>query len=386
MRVCLIHNMLSILIVSCILTLSTVVRAEEIEKVDYLSLTALLIKEGDYIRANETIDKVNQQDEKLDKKRFYTLAGIIKLNREMYRESIIDFKNSISAGQKNKVLFVYLAQAYMGQKDYKSALIQLDNAAELKQSMPGIWILRSQAYWLNNQKHKAWQVLTVAEKTFPDEKTFIRNRIFYAIELGLFQQAVLLGKKYINSHQAAVNDYVSLGDALRRSGKPESALMFLEMARLSFPQERNVYLAMAHAYIDMHNTYAAAMMLEQGGAYENSLLKDAAELYKEENDFQRALFNNSKIVKQKEKLRQRMALQLQSGNYDQVLAMKDELLRFRLLDDDTFLYAIAYAHFQVGDYTAAEDTLQQITDSRVFRKAAELRKLMAGCENEKWLC
>ena len=360
--------------------------AQDGQEVDYLSLAALMIKEGDYLRAAEAIEKVNQKDEKLDTKRFYTLLGIISLNRELYEKSISEFESAIVSGQKNKVLYVYLAQAYMGLKKYADALKMLDETAELEKTMPGVWLLRSQAYWLSDKKHKAWVVLGNAEDLFPEEKTFMRNKMFYAIELGLFQKAVELGQKYIKNHEATVTDYVSLGDALRRSGQPKVALKFLELARLTFPQEKNVYLAMAHAYIDMENIYAAAMVLEEGGEIDNTLFKDAAELYKQENDFQRALFNNSRINAQKEKLRQRMALQLESGSFDQVLAMEDELLRVRLMDDDTFLYAIAYAHFMVGDYTAAENSLEKITDVRVFRKAAELRKLMASCATEKWLC
>ncbi|MBE9568561.1 MAG: tetratricopeptide repeat protein [Proteobacteria bacterium] len=365
---------------------AVLLHAEQVEKVDYLSLTALMIKEGDYLRAAEAIKSVDLKNDKLDKKRFYTLSGIISLNREAYEESRIAFDAALKNGQENKIIFVYLAQANMGLKKYDEVLRQLDKASDLQATMPGIWLLRSQAYWMNQEKHKAWQVLGKAEQLFPQEKTFIRNKIYYAIELGLYQEAVQLGQEFIKDHEPSVNDYVSLGDALRRSGKPESALKFLELARLVHPQEKNVYLAMAHAYLDMDDTYAAAMMLEEGGRFENALLKDAAELYKNENDFQRALFNNARLLKQKEKLRQRMAIQLESGNYDQVLAMEDELLRVRLLDEDALQYAIAYAHFQVGDYDEAENTLEKITDASVFRKAAALRKIMVSCADEKWLC
>ena len=362
------------------------VHSEEEVKVDYLSLTALMIKEGDYVKAGEAIEKVNQQDDKLDKKRFYTLSGIISLNKELYSKSIGEFESAIKAGQDNKILYVYLAQAYMGLEKYDLVLQQLSKTGELESTMPGIWMLRSQAYWLDDKKHKAWSVLNVAQVMFPDEKTFLRNKMFYAIELGLFQKAVDLGQLYIKNHEASVNDYVSLGDALRRSGKPEQALNFLELARIVYPDEKNVYVAMAHAYMDLDNIYAAARMLEEGGTHHNKLFKDSAELYKKAGEFDRAFFNNSKVLDQKSKLIQRMSLQLETGNYDQVLAMEDELLRERLLDEDEYQYVMAFAQFKVGEYEAAESILEKITDARMFRKATELRKVMASCANEKWLC
>ncbi len=379
------HKTLNVFACILIYALAFSANAEEV-KVDYMSLTALMIKEGDYVRAGEAIEKVDQKDEKLDRKRFYTLHGIISLNKELYSKSIGEFDSAIAAGQENKIIHVYLAQAYMGLEKYEQALSQLSRTGELEATMAGIWLLRSQAYWLNGDKYKAWDVLNSAETRFPEEKVFLRNKMFYGIELGLFQEAIRLGQYYIENHDASVNDYVSLGDALRRSGKPEDALRFLELARVRYPGEKNVYVAMAHAYSDMDNLSAAAAMLEEGGHYHNKLYKDSAELYKKSGNIERAFFNNSKVLDQKSKLIQRMSLQLETENYDQVLAMRNDLLRVRLLDEDEYRYVMAYAQFKVGDYQAAESMLENIKDARMFRKATELRKVMAGCANEKWLC
>jgi len=380
------HNAHSVFAFTLCFILAFSVNAEEADKVDYISLSALMIKEGDYVRAGEAIEKVDQKDEKLDKKRFYTLSGIISLNKELYSKSIGEFESSIAAGQDNKIIHVYLAQAYMGLEKYEQAVSQLSKTGQLETSMAGIWLLRSQAYWLNGDKYKAWEVLNSAEVRFPEEKIFLRNKMFYAIELGLFQEAIKLGQYYIESHDASVNDYVSLGDALRRSGKPEDALRFLELARVKYPGDKNVYVAMAHAYSDIGNLTAAAAMLEEGGHYHNKLYKDSAELYKKSGNIERAFFNNSKVLDQKSKLIQRMSLQLETENYDQVLAMRNDLLRVRLLDEDEYRYVMAYAQFKVGDYKAAESMLENIKDARMFRKATELRKVMASCANEKWLC
>ena len=78
-----------------------------------------MIKEGDYVRAGEAIEKVDRKDEKLDVKRFYTLSGIISLNKELYSKSIGEFESAIAAGQENKIIHVYLAQAYMGLEKYE---------------------------------------------------------------------------------------------------------------------------------------------------------------------------------------------------------------------------------------------------------------------------
>ena len=228
------RKVLNVFACTLIYVLAFAANAEEEVKVDYMSLTALMIKEGDYVRAGEAIEKVDQKDEKLDRKRFYTLSGIISLNKELYSKSIGEFESAIAAGQENKIIHVYLAQAYMGLEKYEQALSHLSKTGDLETTMAGIWLLRSQAYWLNGDKYEAWDVLNSAEARFPEEKIFLRNKMCYAIELGLFQQAIKLVQYYIENIDACVNDYVSLGDALRRSVKPEDALRFLELARVKY--------------------------------------------------------------------------------------------------------------------------------------------------------
>jgi hypothetical protein len=62
------------------------------------------------------------------------------------------------------------------------------------------------------------------------------------------------------------------------------------------------------------------------------------------------------------------------------------LIRVHLLDEDEFRYVIAYSQFKTGLYSAAEKSLQRITDVKMFRKATQLRKVMTSCADEKWMC
>ena len=131
------HKTLNVFACILIYALAFSANAEEV-KVDYMSLTALMIKEGDYVRAGEAIEKVDQKDEKLDRKRFYTLHGIISLNKELYSKSIGEFDSAIAAGQENKIIHVYLAQAYMGLEKYEQALSHLSKTGDLETTMAAL--------------------------------------------------------------------------------------------------------------------------------------------------------------------------------------------------------------------------------------------------------
>ena len=66
--------------------------------------------------------------------------------------------------------------------------------------------------------------------------------------------------------------------------------------------------------------------------------------------------------------------------------MEQDIKRVRIDDDENIQYALAYALFKVGDYEQAESYLSRITDTQLFQKAVEVRKIMADCADEPWRC
>ena len=76
------HNALTAFAFILLALLACSAAAEDEVKVDYMSLTALMIKEGDYVRAGEAIEKVDRKDEKLDVKG----KKLIFISQEIGRE------------------------------------------------------------------------------------------------------------------------------------------------------------------------------------------------------------------------------------------------------------------------------------------------------------
>lgn len=374
----------SILALVLLLSVSPVFAKDD---VDYLSLSALMIKEGEYIKALEALDKVKVAEKKReDVKRYYTLKGIASLKRELYKNSIAAFNMAIEKGQKDPVFQFYLAQAYFGLKEYDQAIARLEGTGELQNTMPGVWQLKAQIYWDQGKKSASWQTLTEAEARFPDQSSFTRRKVFVLIQMGLFKEASVLGATYLSSTDAESRDYIAIGEALRRSGEPVAALKFLELARFKFNREKDLYLAMVQAYMDLDQFYTAAQLMEEAGRLDSALLIDAAELYRRSGHADRALYINSQINDQKEKLKQRLMLLLEPGYYDRIITIRDDLYRTGLLEDQNIKYAVGYAYFQTGDYEKTEELLQEITDTNLLRKAAELRKSMESCQSDPSSC
>ena len=194
------------------------------------------------------------------------------------------------------------------------------------------------------------------------------------------------GQAYLGRSEGKVEDYIALGNALRASGELDEAAVFLEQAQLIFPGSPDVRKVLAHVYIERGEMSAAADLLYNAALLEPELLPEAAELYRRSGQTFRAMNLNSQIITQEEKLRQRLALYLEMGSYEQAAAMEIPLRRVGLLAEEDLRYAIAYSLFKTGAFDEAESHLAQLNRPDLFRKAAELRRAIQDCAEDSWKC
>ena len=66
--------------------------------------------------------------------------------------------------------------------------------------------------------------------------------------------------------------------------------------------------------------------------------------------------------------------------------MDGDLRRTGLIDDEDIRYALAYAVFKTGEFDTAELYLQKLERPDLFRKAAELRRAIQDCAEDRWKC
>lgn len=355
-------------------------------EVDYLSLAALLARDGHYDRAEAALDNIDEQDEKLDRKRFYTLKGLVKLHNRQFDDAISALGKAVEAGEPGEIIHVYLAQAYYGLQQYPQAIAELDKAPTEAAQRPELTILRAQAQWQMGDKAAAWDTLSAASVHMPENADFARRQVFMLIELGLYQAAAERGREFVRRYGAGESDLLALGRALRESGEKAEALAFLEEAHLRFPQSEKAALELAHAYLDDGKTLAAAELFEQAAIYNPALMPEAAELFRTAGKRLHALNLNARIVDSPKKMQQRLALLLELKHFEQIVAMNPDLVRTGLAKDESVRYALAYAYFKTQRFGEAEQQLAGISNPELFAKATALRTAMADCEDEPWEC
>jgi tetratricopeptide (TPR) repeat protein len=353
---------------------------------DFLELAAMMLKDGHNDRALLALQSVDLENKKTDLARFYTLQGLAYMGLNDLEVAKDSLQQAIKNGQKDQAIYIYLAQTHFGLKDYKQAIDTISKAGNLVNKDAALVSLKAESYWHLQQTEAAINTLNEGQKAFPADFRFIKRKVFYFVELGLYQEAVRLGREFLNRSKAVAADYIALGNALRLSKEYREALNILEIARLQFPHDEMVAKLLAHTYLDQGKLNSAAFILEQAALLNPNLQAEAAEIYRRAGRFHKALTLNESISDQKVKLKQRLSILLALKQFERAANMESSLYRTGLLEDQDVRYALAYALFSSRRFSEANKHLDYLTSAELFRKGTELRRLMEVCKNEPWQC
>lgn len=343
------------------------------EDIDYIGIAAVMIRDGNYERAERALQEVDLTDEDIDRQRFYTLSGLLALRRGENAGAIEAFTAAVDEGQTDPSINVYLAQAYSAEGRYEESIAAIDRVPNLAQ-FPALYSLLAEGYWRTDEKDRAYDTLDRAIELFPSQAQFLRQQIFYLIELNLTQAAVEKSRAYLQRLENDPAAYVTVGEALRRGGDPEEAALTLEIGRLLHPANRQIHLALAQAYLDLDQPRSAGAMVERAAVSDPTLYFEAAEIYRRSGEFERALYLNSLVTEEERKAIQRFHILLSMERYESAVALESRLERVGGLSDDANRYALAFALFQTGQFDRAVAYINRIESADYFRRATQLRQ------------
>ena len=375
-----------VLIILALALFSGEALASKKSDVDYVALAALLMRDGHYDRAQEALKNVDLEDKKTDFIRLYTLKGLISMKLNHFKEAIKQFEASIEAGQIDKSIYVYMAQAHFQLKQYQETITALDNAGEAGIQKASFFSLKAQSFWFLKRQSEALETLDLGLAKFAKATTLYKQAFFYLNEIGLYQQALSYGQKLVVVDSKNPSAYTLMGSALKKSKQLDLAKQVLEEGKLRFPKNTDIVVLLAHIYIEQNRVHVAADLFDQASLLDSKYIKEASELYRRAKELYRSLYFNAQISDQKEKLKQRLAILLAFGDYEMAAAMHKALKRVGLIQDEDIRYALAFTLFQSSNYKACEEQLTHLTRSDLFAKAVELRKSIQQCEQAPWEC
>jgi tetratricopeptide (TPR) repeat protein len=351
------------------------------DEADQLAVAAVLVRDGNYARAETVLQGIDPLAKGTDQVRYRTLKGLVNLRSAKYAEAESEFRLAKSLGQKDATLDAYLAQSLFSQQKYAETRELLNKFARLS-AFPDLMGMKCQAEWLLGEKSDAMITLERALKTFPKQLAFLQTKIGFLLELNLTQEAADQARAYLDRAGGQSSAWLTVGESFRRARQPAQAVKVLETARLAFPDQLKIQLSLAQAYLDQGMVRTAAGLLERAGATDPQYTSQAAELYKKAKDFNHALYLNGLLTDTTIKTRQRFSILLDAGRFEEALALVPRLDQMGLLEEGRLRYAAAYTSYRAQKYDQSTRLLSSLTDPQWYAASVQLRKAIEAAKNE----
>jgi len=360
--------------------------ADKSDEIDHVALATLLMKDGHYARAAETLNEADTKQEDFDFVQYYTIKGLIFTRQNLYKVANEQFHKAVERGQREPTIYLYIAQNDFKLRDYQATIDALDKAGVVATQKPQLLALRAECHWKLGQHAKALDALALVTQQFPEYYTLYKQRFNYFVELELYQSALEDANVYLTHVKPNVKTYLSFIGALRKSGATAKATTLAEKGNLQFLESAEMTVMLAHLYLDQEMIHTAANLFDEASIEDPKYTKEAAEMLRRARDFTLAIYKNTQLLNTKEKYKQRVAIYLEFGEYERVVSAHNAMERSGLLEDENIRYALAYAYYMTSNFEASEAQLKELTRPDLFEKATELRKNMEKCENNMWEC
>ncbi len=356
------------------------------EEVDNVAIATQLFRDGFYDRADAVLSTVDPSDEAIDPIQYWRLRGMVASRLGKYGEAADYLRRGIRSGDKEPRVYLLLAQAYGQADEWENAALTLRLAPKAVRDNPDAFLLESTAFVMIGKRYEAYETLVQARQKFPDDRKIERQQLFLLIEMGLYQEAIERARSFFANTDVGIEDQIALAQALRKGGQVQECIWMLEEALLEHPTNVEIRRELAAAYNQAGHNFISAEVLRPIAWLDPEWARQSAELYNRANKLEQAVIMNARVVDQKAKIRQRLAVLLKQEKFEEAAALDQRMVRLGLLDDESLLYALAYAQYRVSNYERSEQLLQRITDPELFRKAVALRESIEECRQEGWRC
>ena len=355
----------------------------QVEDVDYMSITALMLKNNYYERARSSLSKVKVEEEDVDLHKYHAFWGIILLNEQKYPEALEQLQKALTIQAENSETYLYLAEVNFQLQRYSAAigaLGKLDPELRQKLTYP---LLLSKIYWAQGLKEKAYQVLVSFDSEHSTEA--IKKQMWsFLVESSLYNESY----QFLLNHWSEWDEPTLLAymTTYQQSKQWDYAMLLLERMRWQWPESAPVVIELAQIYMKKNMKFAASLILEESARTLPSLAYEASALLLEMGYPRRALFVNMWVQDPNKSLKNRLAIYLELENYQLVSKLEPQLEQKGLLSDEELRYAMAYSHYKIGAFARAQNLLDQLSREDLFRKSVEIKKLIEDCKTEEWSC
>ena len=331
-----------------------------------------LVRNGELKKAEQILKKSKAKINK-DSEIYNRIYGQIYTKKKMYLKANNYLEKAYKIDSKEQTLFL-MAQNSLKLKNPKKTIALLNKSK--KDSVP-IRLMLSQALWDLDEKIKALNV--IQKKGFENNELLEKQRYNFLIKLSK-----------IKSLFKRVNSYLELNPK-----KVEPAIFATVLLK-----EKDQFLSEKLFDLAIVKSPRSALLLKEKGAFELELgrakvasyyFSRAAHLNSEYSfeasvtklllgEHHEALFFAGKITDPSKRLKQKFFIYLDQERYDEIVSMKEQLVRLNLLRQEKITYAFLYSAFKVKDVESFNKVFSNYQVKSQLSNVMKLKELLEKCD------
>jgi len=350
-------------------------------------LAAMLLRDGKNDAAKAALEGLSRSERKEKAALIGKLNGDISLLEGRTSEAASHFLRALQENATESLrmqLELGLARAYQRLGKPSDCAKAASRAGELVFRQEGDALVKAACERAAGENGAAWKTLDRAGEL---KLGFSVNleKVRLMLSMGLRQEASLRVLSHI-AGKATPSEAMALAEALLEAGAKEESLLALEMARLRFPNDQEVLLAIAPLYFAKGLKRATAEAFTIASVRDHNYAEHAAETLRQFGARQRSRYLNLFIPGEKERGRQKLALAVESSRWDLVASMDGFVKRTSLEEDDEVNYAVGFSLLRGGEGERSRSYLEKIRSPSFLPKVSALFKSIEECGKKSWLC
>jgi tetratricopeptide (TPR) repeat protein len=297
------------------------------------------------------------------------------------------FQKALEHDAQNPELYLGVSRAQLGLQQYKQAIQTLQSKKEQLLERPEFYQIMASAHFEAGLAVKGWRFLQQGSKKFSESLPLFKQKWHYLMEHKLIEASFVVARKMLDHKQQSSLDVARMGMRYRELREYKKAITLGEAARLMDPKDEEVLKDLARSYLQSKQTLAAAQVLTDYAKHFNpEFLAQASDLWYQAG---RPAYAKALILDIRDpqiKTKKALSLALKEGDYFYMTSLREDVMRSSLKSEEDILYALAYAHFQEGDFAHAKKTLLSIQRPDLFQKVVSLKEAIKSCQTGESLC
>lgn len=255
-----------------------------------------------------------------------TLIGVIAMRAGAHKKAIESFNRALKLGPPREQIHLYLAWSHYALKQRKQARQSLSKVKSKRAQVPFYWLLRGRMARDTNDAEGAYKLLLQGTKRYPEDRDLARELGFVMVAAGAHQQARRILIRALSDPGPDTQvwaDGTRLLRALSDRGDFREALFYTEILRARLPRwATQIDVLAAHLYARTKKPMTAAQLFARaslrGGP--KSYAFEAADQFRVARQTRRALQWNARVQQPKQRLRQRMLILTEAGQWNRAAA------------------------------------------------------------------